>query len=71
MYTYANNCKDPTVLRGSFLSSGLLAAGVTGVAVAFPEQSVPYIGYLASALVFVRARGKYVQIMDDLVVGEL
>lgn len=50
LHTYANNCKDPSALRPSFLGSGLLAAGVTGAVVAFPEQSVTYIGYLASAL---------------------
>ena len=51
LHTYANNCKDPSALRPSFLGSGLLTAGVTGAVVAFPEQSVTYIGYLASALV--------------------
>ena len=50
--TYATNCKDPSVLRPSFLTTGALTAGVIGTALAFPEQSTPYIGYLASALVW-------------------
>lgn len=51
IHTYANNCEDPSVLRRDFLVSGALAAGVTGAAVGLPaEQSIEYIGYLASGM---------------------